>query len=46
MFQFPQLWNPLPEVYQQSAVTYTDAWQAYTAVLFGTTRTVQQHRAL
>jgi len=28
-----QLWNSWPEVYQQSAVIYTDAWQAYAAVL-------------
>lgn len=28
-----QLWASLPEVYRQSAVFYTDAWEAYQGVL-------------
>jgi IS1 family transposase len=27
-----QLWADLPDVYQQSAVTYTDFWQAYKTI--------------
>ncbi len=28
-----QLWASLPDVYQQSAVTYTDFWQAYKTII-------------
>ena len=27
-----QLWNPLPPVYRQCAVCYTDFWQAYACI--------------
>ncbi|PSB60214.1 IS1 family transposase, partial [Chroococcidiopsis cubana CCALA 043] len=35
-----QLWASLPDIYQQSAVAYTDFWQAYTTVI-----PVKRHRA-
>ena len=36
-----QFWASLPDVYQQSAVAYTDFWQAYTTVI-----PRKQHRAV
>ncbi|MDV2997907.1 MAG: hypothetical protein N4J56_007612 [Chroococcidiopsis sp. SAG 2025] len=36
-----QLWADLPPIYQQSAVAYTDFWQAYTIVI-----PIKPHRAV